>query len=445
MHIAIIGNGISGITAARFIRKLSDYSITVISAETDHFFSRTALMYIYMGHMRYEDTKPYEDWFWKKNRIDLVRAYVEKIETTAQQLQLDNGKTILYDKLILATGSASNKFGWPGQDLNRVQGLYSYQDLESMEAASKGLKRAVIVGGGLIGIEMAEMFHSRHIPVTFLVREKSFWDIAIPFQESQMINQEIVDNGIDLRLETELKEIIDDGTGTACAVITNKGERIACGFVGLTAGVHPNIGFIKNTTSIETQKGILVDEYLQTSASNVYAIGDCAQMHEPKKGRRPIEAVWYCGRMMGETVAYNICGKKVAYDPGIWFNSAKFMDIEYQVYGTVLTRPPENHQSLYWEHEDGKKSVRIVYDKNTSEVVGFNLMGIRYRHEVCERWLQNKTPVETVLQNLSLANYDPEFYQTYERDIVQLYNQQTGKNLSLKQQKGLNAVLKFLK
>ncbi|MDX1666364.1 MAG: FAD/NAD(P)-binding oxidoreductase, partial [Saprospiraceae bacterium] len=69
MHIAIIGNGVAGITAARFIRKLSDHDITVISSETDYFFSRTALMYIYMGHMRFRDTQPYEPWFWEKNRI----------------------------------------------------------------------------------------------------------------------------------------------------------------------------------------------------------------------------------------------------------------------------------------------------------------------------------------------------------------------------------------
>ena len=168
MHIAIIGNGISGITAARFIRKLSDHKITVISAETDHFFSRTALMYIYMGHMRFKETKPYEDWFWEKNRIDLKRGYVEKVDTKGKKLVFKEGETITYDKLILATGSKENRFGWPGQDLTRVNGLYSFQDLEQMEKYSKGLKRAVIVGGGLIGLEMAEMFHSRHIPVCLL-------------------------------------------------------------------------------------------------------------------------------------------------------------------------------------------------------------------------------------------------------------------------------------
>ena len=79
----------------------------------------------------------------------------------------------------------------------------------------------MIVGGGLIGIEMAEMFHSRHIPVTFLVREKSYWDAVLPAEESEMINLHILENHIDLRLQTELKEIVDDGNGRACAVITN--------------------------------------------------------------------------------------------------------------------------------------------------------------------------------------------------------------------------------
>ena len=446
MHIAIIGNGVSGVTAARFIRKLSDHKITLISAETDHFFSRTALMYVYMGHMRYEDIKPYEDWFWTKNRIDLKRAYVSKIDTTNKQLILEGQGNLAYDKLIIACGSVPNKFGWPGQDLKRVQGMYSYQDLEGMEAASEGLKRAVIVGGGLIGIEMAEMFHSRHIPVTFLVREDSYWNAVLPDEESAMINRHILESGIDLRLKTELKEILDDGTGAANGVITNKGEKIDCQFVGLTAGVRPKISFVKEgSPEIETARGILVDNYLETSVKDVYAIGDCAQMRTPGAGRRPIEAVWYTGKMMGETLAYTICGKPTTYVPRLWFNSAKFVDIEYQVYGTVLANPPENHTSLYWEHADGRKSIRLVYDKNTSEILGFNLMGVRYRHEVCEKWIEEKASIETVIQNLGLANFDPEFYKEYEEDVVALYNYQEGKNLQLKKKRSLTEAIRFLR
>ena len=124
--IVIIGNGIAGITAARHLRKLATDTITVISSETEHFFSRTALMYIYMGHLKYEHTKPYEDWFWKKNKIDLVKAHVTEVRTSSKELILNSGESISYDTLILATGSKSNRFGWPGQDAKGVQGLYSF-------------------------------------------------------------------------------------------------------------------------------------------------------------------------------------------------------------------------------------------------------------------------------------------------------------------------------
>ncbi|HHB79735.1 MAG TPA: NAD(P)/FAD-dependent oxidoreductase, partial [Saprospiraceae bacterium] len=437
MRIVILGNGISGVTAARHIRKQSDHPITIISSETPYFFSRTALMYVYMGHMRFQDTQPYENNFWVKNRIDLVQAHITDIHFGDRFLLSENGEKIFYDKLILALGSKPNKFGWPGQDLQAVHGLYHKQDLEAMEKHSKGLKRAVIVGGGLIGLEMAEMFLSRHIPVTFLVREPDYWRVVLPAEESAMVSRHIRHHGIDLRLSTELKEIIDDGNGKACAVMTHKNERIDCGFVGLTAGVSPNVAFLKKT-ELAIGRGIQVNEFLKTNQPHVYAIGDCAEMLTPKAGRRPIEAVWYTGRMMGETVAQNICGKKTAYQPGIWFNSAKFLDIEYQVYGTIPSILPQGIETIYWEHPDGDKSIRINYRKDNGTVTGFNLMGIRYRHQVCEKWIKSKAHIEEVLMHLALANFDPEFFKTYEQEILATYNQQTGKSLRAKSQRRLS-------
>src|SRR5688500_17744857 len=171
-HIVIIGNGIAGVTAARHIRKRSDHRITIISSETTHFFSRTALMYIYMGHMKYEHTKPYEDWFWEKNRISLVEGSVKFIDSELKVVSMENGRMLKYNKLLIASGSAYNKFGWPGEDLQGVCGLYSLQDLQAIEVATQNISDAVIVGGGLIGIELAEMLSSRKIKVHFLVREK---------------------------------------------------------------------------------------------------------------------------------------------------------------------------------------------------------------------------------------------------------------------------------
>ena len=433
-HIVIIGNGIAGITTARHVRKQSsEAKITVISAETDHFFSRTALMYIYMGHMRYKDTKPYEDWFWSKNRIDLVRGYVNSIDFESQTLNLEKGN-ISYDKLVIATGSTPNKFGWAGQDLPGVQGLYSMQDLELLEesTANKQVKRAVIVGGGLIGVEFAEMLLSRGMEVTFLVRENRFWGGVLPLEEGAMIAEHMKkDHHVDLRLEEELDEIIEGENGRACAVITKKGERIDCELVGLTAGVHPNVDFLKES-KLEIGRGIKVNKFLETNIPNVYAAGDCAEVQETVPGRRPIEAVWYVGRMMGETLGRTLTGNKMAYEPGVWFNSAKFFDVEYQTYGTVLANPQENETTFFWKHPTQHISFRAVYDSNTKALLGINNFGIRLRHKICDQWIKSKTPIEQVMVELRNANFDPEFYKQYETDIIAQFNQENGTSIKPK-------------
>ncbi len=336
-NIVIIGNGISGVTAARYIRKQSDKRITIISAETDHFFSRTALMYIYMGHMKYEHTKPYEDWFWEKNRIELLRDYVQRIDFGTKTLFLAENETLQYDKLILAVGSKPNKFGWKGEDLNGVQGLYSYQDLELLEKNTENTNRAVIVGGGLIGVELAEMLHSRNINVSFLVREANFWGSVLPEPESKLIGKHLQENHIDMRFSTELDEILGDENGRVKAIKTKSGEIIDCQLVGLAVGVHPNIQFLKET-ELECDKGILVNEFLETNIPDVYALGDCAQFAASINGRKNLEQVWYTGKAMGKIVAKTICGNRTAYKPGNWFNSAKFFEIEYQTYGWVFPK-----------------------------------------------------------------------------------------------------------
>jgi len=423
-HVVILGNGISGITAARHIRKLSNKKITVISAETDHFFSRTALMYIYMGHMKYEHTKPYEDYFWEKNNIELRRGYVERINHGQKELIFKQGNSINYDKLILAVGSKSNKFGWPGQDLEGVQGLYSFQDLEALEkyAPNKEVcKRAVIVGGGLIGIELAEMLHTRDIPVTFLVREDSFWNGVLPEGESAMLNRHIKNHHIDLRLGVNLQEIQANKNGRAkAAIVKETGEEISCDLVGLTAGVSPNIDFLKES-GIELGRGIKVNRFLETNIPDIYAIGDCAEQHEPIGSRRPIEAVWYTGRMMGETVAQTICGTKTEYKPGHWFNSAKFFDIEYQTYGWVFAKPRENETHFHWKHEDDTKCITICTETTTGKFLGINTFGIRLRHGVFDRWLTESRSTDYVMEHLTEANFDPEFYKKLEPQIKAAY------------------------
>jgi NAD(P)H-nitrite reductase large subunit len=423
-HIVIIGNGISGVTLARHICKLSNKRITLISSESEHFFSRTALMYVYMGHMKWNHLKPYEDSFWKKNRIELKQDFVEHVDVKEKELQLASGSRFAYDKLVIASGSKPNRFGWPGQDAHGVLGLYSKQDLEQLEKLAPNnqeCKKAVIVGGGLIGVELAEMLATRNIPVTFLVREQHFWNGVLPNEEAQLIDRHIREHHIDLRLETNLEEIITDNKDKVKGVkIKETGEILDCDVVGLTPGVSPNIGFLKSS-GIELNRGVLVNRLLETSEPDVYAIGDCAEQRESIGNRPPIEAVWYTGRMMGEALAQTLCGNPMAYKPGHWFNSAKFFDIEYQTYGWVYNQPKEGHTDFYWEHDDSKKCIHIHYEKESRRFTGINTFGIRMRHEVFDAWLSQGTSVDDVIKNLKKANFDPEFYDRHEAQIQEKF------------------------
>ncbi|MBZ0266541.1 FAD-dependent oxidoreductase [bacterium] len=415
MHVAIIGNGIAGITAAQRIRaRQPDWRITVISGESRHHYSRPALMYVWMGHMRYADTKPYEDGHWERQRIDLVRDWVTRIDTDAGRLVLHRGDPIAYDRLLLATGSKPNRFGWKGQDLEGVQGLYGLMDLQRLRANTERCSRAVIVGGGLIGIELGEMLHTQGIHVTFLVREKSYWGNVLPGEESGMVNRLVRAHGFDLRLETQLAEIVDDGSGRAGAVVTDGGDRIECQLVGLTAGVSPNLDLVRDTP-VATGRGVRVDASLRTNVEGVFAAGDCAELATGGDGPGRLEQVWYTGKEQGEVAGDVIAGSERSYEPRIWYNSAKFLDLEYQVYGRVNRAVP-GERSLYWEHPDGRHAVRLVHVDGT--LIGVNVMGMRYRHLVCEAWIREGRDVEHVMSHLADAHFDPEFFRRHEADIV---------------------------
>lgn len=413
-RVVIIGNGVAGVAAAIRLRELQpSFEIVMISGESTYHYSRPALMYVFMGHMRYQDTKPFEDGFWKEQCIELVRDWVTGLDAESKTLTLHKRGELSFDMCLLATGSQSNKFGWPGQDLGGVQGLYDLMDLKRLYANIEGSRHCTIVGGGLIGLEFAEMVHSRGVHVSFLVRERSYWSNVLPPQESALVNRVIRDAGMDLRLETELTQIVDNGNGRVSCVETSTGDTIACEIVGLTAGVHPNIDLVRDSR-VETGRGVLVNKRLETSASGIFAAGDCAEIVQPDAERNLLEQVWYTGKSQGRHAAESMCGDTKEYAPGIWYNSAKFLDLEYQTYGAVNRGLP-NERNFYWEHPTEAKAIRLVYDD--AKILGFNTMGVRYRHEVCERWIAEERSIDFVVEHLSEANFDPEFFRQYENDV----------------------------
>lgn len=444
-HAVIIGNGITGITAALTARELlPSAEITVISDEYEYPYARTSLMYIYMNDVNLKDTELFERNFYKKNRITLLKNTVIKIEAKQQKIIFFDGNSILYDVLLLATGSRPNVPPWPRNDMQGVTGMYHLNDLQKIEDFSKkGIQNAVITGGGLIGIELAEMLHSRNIPVTFLIREQSYFKSVLAQEESEIISREITAHGINLRPGEEIREVKGKNNHVT-GVITAKGNEYQCNFLGVTTGVKP-VTELAITSGIQAKRGILTNEFLETNIPGIFAAGDCAEVNNGSENF--VQQLWYSGKRQAIVAAHNmvtrLCdtfslkpvmrkpdtqpgfsipelktGVMTAYERGIYFNSAKFFTVNYQVYGNVPASSNENNSIIY-AGKTQNKLIRLTYMKEKNNVLfsGVNVLNCPLRHEICENWLRKQYTLKQVVNELDDADFNPEFSGSFLKDF----------------------------
>lgn len=381
-----------------------------------------------MGHMRWQDTKPYEDHFWIKNNIQLIQAVVSSIDHQSQEVVLSDERRIKYGDVIIATGSKPRRLPIVKKDIKGVCSLYHLDDLEEIETAVAHASSAVIVGGGLIGIELAEMLHSRGLHVRMIIREQTYWGRVLPAEEGSMIERHILDRGIEVISSRQVTEIETDDHQNIKVVRLDNGERIATDFLGVTIGVVPNVAWLSDS-NLEINKGILVDDHLRTNIDNIYAIGDCAELRMPTTGRRSIEAVWYTARQQGESVAQTICGQATKYRPSLWFNSAKFFDLEYHVYGEILAKDTSDHRSFLWQDKHKECLLRIAYNPE-NQIIGIHSLGIRLKHEVCHQWITERWEVPSILSHMETALFDPEFSFNPSDAIRARYNAEFGTQIA---------------
>jgi NAD(P)H-nitrite reductase large subunit len=401
MHYVIIGNGVAGITAAFTLRKRDPHAqITVIGGESDYFISRTALMYVLMDRMNRRDLEPFERRQYTEKNITLLRAWVTALNASTRTLRLADGASLTYDKLLFATGSAPNPAPWPGVAKTGTGILHfvSLQDLAKWEHVLPATRRAVVVGGGLIGVELVECLRHHGIEVDFLVRESWYWPMALAPEEGEIIATHLRRHGVRLHLGDEIAEVVANPARQLTAVRTTQGRELPCQALGACIGVRPAIDWLRNTqTPPACNRGIQVQADFRTSLPNVWAAGDCAELPTGQ-----VEQLWYSAKRHGELAAQSMLGDPVRYSPPLFYNSAKLFDIEYT---TVGVAGPES----YFRRLPGRDvSIRIMHETNGA-VTGFNMLGSRWDHTWFETWIAERRTLPYVLKNLAQAQFDVEF------------------------------------
>jgi NADH dehydrogenase FAD-containing subunit len=167
-----------------------------------------------------------------------------------------------------------------------------------------------------------------------------------------------------------------------------------------------------------------VDSYLRTNATDVFAVGDCAQLQNPEAGRKSVEAVWYTGKMMGETVAHNITGQQRPYQPGIWFNSAKFFQLEYQTYGQVSVNENSQEAHYHWIADGLHQALKFSYHPQTTALLGITNWGMRLRQDEIYQAIRHGLTLHQVIKTLDHYLFDAEFTPSKKANIELHFNQQ---------------------
>jgi NADPH-dependent 2,4-dienoyl-CoA reductase/sulfur reductase-like enzyme len=416
MDYAIVGNGVAGITAALDLRKSDPRAgIIVISGETDYFFSRTALMYSFMDRLSRRDLEPYERGVFDAQRIQRVRGCVTELDVKARALKLDSGQSVAWDRLLLATGSRPRRPLWQGLESVRsgMVNFVSMQDLEACEAVARRGGKAVVVGGGLIGIELVECLRWAGMEVTFLTREPWYWPIALNESESAMVIEHMRSHGVNVVTGEVVTAVETDAAGAVTTVSTEQGSRYECCALGVSIGVEPAVDWLRNvSTPPRVGRGIVVDAGFRTSLPSVFAAGDCAELELP--GRAPlVEQIWYSAKRQGALAARSMLGEPIEYEPPIFFNSSKFFEIEYTTVGRFpresnsTPAPAPIAREFYFRYAGKNVSLRIA--EQGGAVRAFNLLGSRWDHNKFEQWIGERRSLEDVMDRLHQAQFDVEF------------------------------------
>src|SRR6266566_2694481 len=324
----IIGNGIAGVTAAELLRNEdSAADITVIADDPFPVYYRPALKDYLAGRVREDKLWARPNSFYQDHRIRFLSDRVLGIQAGQHTVQVQSGREVTYDRLLLANGARASRLNCPGTDLVGVTTLRTVADYQAVVSHLGTSRRIVVSGSGTLALETIETLRHRGYQVTHLLRKRTFWSEVLDATASDLVLQQERRDGVDVRLEEEIAELIGKN-GEVSGVITTSGARIPCDMVIIAIGVEPIIDFIKSS-GIPCGRGVQVDSAMRTSAPDIYAAGDILETTDTMTRRTRVIGQWYPAIQQARAAAYSMLD---LLDTSYPFHSSTFYNATF-LYG----------------------------------------------------------------------------------------------------------------
>jgi NAD(P)H-nitrite reductase large subunit len=415
----ILGNGAAGATAAEAIRARDPRGpITLVSAERHLMYSRPGLAYVITKIVPpHQIVARQPDWY-DQLQLRLIYGSATELDLARHHVKLDSGMVLGYDRLLIATGSHAVPLPYAGGNLDGVVFLDSIDGAKDLMRRMKSARRAVVVGSGITALEMSEGFAHNKLETHHCVRRGTLWGTVFNQAESDLLAGRMTSEGVKIHYNTEVKEVLGDRRGRVQGVRFANSETLACDLVGAGIGVRPTLDFVRGTP-LKMERGLLVNEYLETNQRDVYAAGDCSQIWDQWTQKHLLDDLWPTAVASGGRAGINMAGGREAFIKGTPFNACLLFGLHVtaigQLGGTrddtdadVLQHMSRGSSEIWttrpigfasaWS-QDGPNSVRLVLSDDRlvgALVVGAQTLADPLRDLI--EWQANIRPLKASLQ-----------------------------------------------
>jgi NADPH-dependent 2,4-dienoyl-CoA reductase/sulfur reductase-like enzyme len=330
----IIGAGAAGVAAIEGIRKLDPTGeITQVYEESAGYYSRPGLAYYLTGETTEDSLFPFQRSDFNRLNVHQIHAQAKRIIPLEHRVELNNGSSLSYNRLLISTGAKASVPKMPGLDLEGVIKLDNLEDVHRILKFAHRRRTAVIVGGGITALELVEGFRARGVTVHYLLRGDRYWSNVLDETESHIVEHRLKEEGIQLHYQTELAEILGH-KGRVVGVQTTDGTKIKCDSVGIAIGIQPKKGLAEEG-GLKTERGVSVNEYLNTSDADIFAAGDVAEAYDPTLGKAILDSLWAPARKQGYTAGQNMAGHQIPYIKGVPFNVTRLAGLTTTIIGAL--------------------------------------------------------------------------------------------------------------
>jgi len=334
MKYVIIGFGVAGIAGIEAIRSVDTTGEIVLVGDDPHgFYSRPGLAYFLTGELHDKALYPRTPEDFRRLKFSALQGRVSRIVRENHTMEIDGKPPLSYDRLLIAVGAQAMPLEVPGSNLEGVLKLDHMEDAKKILKYARRGKTAVVVGGGITALELVEGFVARGMKVHYLLRGDRYWSNVLDEHESKIVEHRLREEGVTLHHHAEVIEVTG-ANGHVNGIRLLDGKTLKCNLLAYAIGIRARVGLAKQA-GLAIDRGILVNEFLQTNDPDIFAAGDVAQAYDPMTGRSILDSLWGPARQQGYAAGLNMAGKKIAYIKSPPFNVTRLAGLTTTIIGTV--------------------------------------------------------------------------------------------------------------